>query len=224
MLNYRLALAACLFFAISSNIAYAKEIPVQGRLFAGSTSIDPKNVNETIEAQGLQKIDTAMQLGIEITYPLLKYLDVGLRYTKRNAEKDEQPSNASTDYSAKIEQDAMLLVARVPIVKSDFVRLDVFGGVGGSNTTFTLKSASQNGELTRKEAEGWFATPYTAVGASVAFGYKQFYVVFEGGVETNKVDGFKRSGTVSSSLDTVDLSGSYFTVGLMFDGVPGSIK
>ncbi|MNL88607.1 hypothetical protein D3C87_2184120 [compost metagenome] len=48
-------------------------------------------------------------------------------------------------------------------------------------------------------------------------------MVFEGGIESNKVKDLKSSGTVNSSIDTLDLSGSYFSLGLMFDGVPGSV-
>lgn len=166
----------------------------------------------------------ASQFGLEITYPLMKYLDVGARYSKRLLESDEEPSSSSTDYSARVDQDSLLLVARVPFVKSDIFRLDAFVGMGGSNTNLKMKTASQDGELTRKASEGWFASPYAAVGTSAAIGYKQFYFILEGGIETNKVNGFDRSGSVSNGIDTLDLSGSYFGIGLMFDGIPGSVK
>lgn len=224
MVKFRIVFVTLLFFVIHTKFAEAKDIPVQGRFFAGTTGVDPKNVNETIEAQGLKKMDGATQLGLEITYPLLKYLDLGVRYTKRLVNSDEQPSDPATDYSANVNQDSVLLVARVPFVKSEFVRMDAFAGVGGSNTTFRIKTASQDGDLTRQEVAGWFATPYAAYGGSIAIGFKQVYLVFEGGFETNKVESFARSGSVSSNIDTLDFTGSYFTVGLMFDGIPGSIK
>jgi hypothetical protein len=147
-----------------------------------------------------------------------------MRYTKRQGYSDEQPANSNTDYSANLDQSSMLLLARVPVIKAGSLRVDVFAGFGGSNTILTVKSATQDGELSRKSSAGWFASPYTAYGASVAVGYKQVYLFIEGGLETNKVDGFKRTGTVSSSLDNITLSGSYFAIGLMFDGVPGSIR
>ncbi|HEX7673747.1 MAG TPA: hypothetical protein VF412_06225 [Bdellovibrio sp.] len=198
-------------------------IPVQARLFIGTTNASPSNVNDTLSSQSLQKINGVTQAGLEITYPLLSHLDVGVRYTKRFATNEESPSNPSTDYYSKLDQDSVLLVARVPVIKNDFFRLDGFAGFGGSNTTLTIKTATQDGELTRKATDGWLATPYTAAGASMAFGFKHFFLVFEGGVESNKVDGFKQSGTVPSGISTLDLSGGYFTIGLMFDGVPGTI-
>lgn len=224
MLRYCYAIVALLLFGIHSNTAFAKDFPVQARFFTGITSVDPKNVNETIEAQGLKKIDGVTQLGFEATYPLMNYLNVGIRYTKRLVDKDEEPADPSVEYNAKMEQDSVLLVARVPIMKSDIVRVDGFAGVGGTNTTLGLKTISQDGELTRRESGDWFASPYAAVGGSVAIGYKKVFLVIEGGYETNKVDGFKRSGTVSSNVDTLDLSGSYVTVGLLIDGLTGSTK
>lgn len=224
MLNSRLIALSLFSLVLSSNVALAKDIPVQARLFLGATSVDPKNANETVEAVGLKKIDAAPQYGVEITYPLLRFLDVGMRYSKKIINNEEPTPDITTDYSVNVDQDSVLLLARVPFVKSEFLRVDAFAGFGGSNTTLKLRSASQNGDLTRTATQGWFATPYTAAGGSVAIGFKQVYLVFEGGIESNKVDSFERTGSVSSSLETVDLSGSYFSIGLMFDGVPGSVK
>ncbi|MNT43520.1 hypothetical protein D3C72_1799970 [compost metagenome] len=123
----------------------------------------------------------------------------------------------------KLDQDAFMLIARVPFVKTDIYRIDAFAGVGGTNTKLNVKTSSQDGEFTKSVGESWYASPYAAAGASVSVGYKFFYVVFEGGIESNKVKDLKSSGTVNSSIDTLDLSGSYFSLGLMFDGVPGSV-
>lgn len=213
-----------ILFVIPFQFSFAKDFPVQARFFAGSKSVDPQNANTTIQGQGLQTINSVTQLGFEATYPLLKYLNVGMRYTKIIASKDEQPSDPSTDFYSQIDQDAVLLLARVPFFKSEFVWMDAFAGVGGSNTTFKLKSATQDGELTRRASGDWFASPVTAAGLAIGIGYKQFAFVIEGGIETNKVDGFTRSGSISSSLDTLDLSGSYVSVGLSFDGLSASTK
>ncbi|HWU44913.1 MAG TPA: hypothetical protein VN132_15780 [Bdellovibrio sp.] len=205
-----------------ANFAQAKEIPVQARFFVGITSTDPKNVNDAIVADGLKKFDNVTQVGFEATYPIVQYLNVGVRYTKRLAESDPS-SGGTTGYNAKIDQDAVLLLARGTFLKTDIVRLDAFAGFGGTNTSLKIKTATQDGELTRRASGDWFANPYTAFGGSLSIGYKQFYLVFEGGLESNKVDGFKTTGHVNSSINTLDLSGGYFTVGLMFDGLSGTI-
>lgn len=215
------SLALTTFF---SSKLYAAEFPVQARLFVGVTSVDPKNVNEVTEAQGLQKIDKSTQLGLEITYPVLSHLNVGVRYSKRIVSLDENPSNEATDYIQQVNQDALLLVARAPFVKSDTFLADAFVGVGGTNTTFKVKTASQDGELTASAGDGWAASPYAAAGLSAAVGYKQFFFVVEAGYEYNKASSFKRSGNVDSRIDTLDMSGGYVTIGLLFDGVKGFTK
>ncbi|HEY8272084.1 MAG TPA: hypothetical protein VIG33_14430 [Pseudobdellovibrionaceae bacterium] len=224
MLRYRFVLIALLASPLLAEYSLAKDIPVQGRFFAGTTSVDPQNVNETIEAQSLKKMDKVSQFGFEVTYPLLNYLDVGARYTKSLVHNDENPSDINTEYSADLNQDSVLLLARIPFVKSSSVHVDVFAGFGGSNTTFKVKTASQDGEFTRKAVDGWYASPYAAYGASVGVGYKHVFFVIEGGFETNKVDGFTRSGSASTNIETLALSGSYVSIGIMLDGVPGSVK
>lgn len=220
----RILLPSVLVFTLYSQVVSAREIPVQARLTAGMITANPTNTNDSLQTQGLKKLENVTQLGLEITYPVTDYLSVGARYTKRLADSEENPADANTDYSSKLDQDSVMLMARVPILKSNVFRMDAFAGIGGSNTTLKINSATQVGELTSKAADGWFDSPYAAAGVSAAVGYKQFYFVFEGGYESNKVSSFKRSGTVNSSIDELDLSGAYFTIGLMFDGIPGSVN
>ena len=39
-----------------------------------------------------------------------------------------------------------------------------------------------------------------------------------------KIDDFQKSGTVAGNINSVDLSGTYFMISLMFNGVPGKIR
>lgn len=213
-----------LIILLLSDVALAKEFPAQARLFAGSGSVKPEDVNLEYEAQGLKKVDLLYQYGVEITTPLGRFLNAGMRYTRRNVLRDELVSTSLTSYQADITQDSVALVARIPFIKSNFVRVDAFAGVGGTNTTLKMTSAAQDGELTRKDADGWFGAPYTSYGGSVAIGYKQFYLVVEGGIETNKITDLKRTGNMNTNIQTIDLSGSYFTVGLLFDGISATRK
>jgi hypothetical protein len=212
------------FLLVSASQSFAADtIPVNGRLFIGSTSVSPTDLNTSLQSQSMKQVDNITQYGVEIVYPAFRYLDVGIRYSHRTLNNDENPANSSTDYSAKIDQDTYMFLARFPFYKSDIVRLDAFAGAGGSNTTYTIKSATEDGSLTKKANAGWFASPYAAAGASVAVGYKWIYFVMEGGFESNKPDSFDRSGTVSSNISNIDLSGSYLTIGILFTGVPGTI-
>lgn len=223
MTTFKSAIVACLLLLSVSTSFAANEIPVNARLFVGSTSVSPTDLNTSLESQSMKKVENITQYGVEIVYPAFRYLDVGVRYSHRTLNNDENPANASTEYAAKIDQDTYMFLARFPFLKSDVVRLDAFAGAGGSNTTYSIKSATEDGSLTKKSGAGWFATPYAAAGASVAVGYKWIYFVMEGGFESNKPDSFDRSGTVSSNISNIDLSGSYLTIGILFTGVPGTI-
>lgn len=205
-------------------VVQANEFPVQARLFAGSTAINPSNLNQELANQNIKDFKSIANYGVEITYPVLKFLDAGMRYTKRSAFQDEVNSSSNTSYEATLSQDSILLLTRAPLLKTDIVRLDAFVGVGGSNTTLTLKTATQDGELSKRETNDWLASPYASYGASLAIGYRQFYFIIEAGYETNKVDSFKRSGNINNNIQNIDLSGGYASIGLLFDGITAKSK
>lgn len=208
-----------------SQASFAKDVfPAQARLFAGGVNANPKDVNDEYTAQSLKKMENLWQYGVEITYPLARYLDVGMRYTRRMHTSDEKPSNTATDYEAELTQDAVLLLARLPIIKSKIIRIDGFAGIGGTNTWLKMKTSSLDGELSRRAVNDGLATPYGSYGASVAIGWDQFYIVFEGGFDQNKVGGLKTKGTMNGNIEAIDLSGGYFNVGILLDGVSASRK
>lgn len=105
-------------------------------------------------------------------------------------------------------------IARMPLFKTDVVHFDIFAGAGANKTAVTLKSATQDGKLEKD------VSLTAAGGASLALGFKKFFVIFEGGYELNKLDSLSRSGTLNNNVGTIDLSGSYFFLGLMFEGIP----
>lgn len=199
-------------------------IPTQGRFFVGVSNASPSELNDELTNQGLRTVDFVTRLGAEVLFPIGNVLDIGLRYTKRYISRDELTSNPATNYEATLEQNSVGAIIRLPIIKSTFFWLDVYGLYGGTNTFYKIKTASQDGQLNRQNGESWLATPYSAYGGSVAIGYKNVYVFGEAGLETNKVDNFTRIGTINGNVNKIDLTGSYFTVGLIFDGVGGSSK
>ncbi len=216
-----IALSLTFFFPI---VSLAKEFPVQARLFAGNSAADPKDLNDELTAQSLDQMKKITFFGAEATYVAARYLNVGFRYTKRMVDVDEVGSGIGTDYSARLDQDSVMAIARLPVIRTKFFFIDAFGGVGGTNTTFKIKSATQDGELSKREANDWFARPVLAYGGSFGLGYDKFFIAGEVGMENNKVDGFKRSGTVNNNVEVIDLTGSYFMISLIFNGVPASRK
>lgn len=209
-----------IFFATLLTLAVEKthsaEKSGQARLFFGSTQVAPKNLNTELTAQGIKNVDLNNQAGVEITFPTTDKLNLGIRYTKRLISQDD--SVAATDFKAEINQDVAALVARYAFLKTDVVRLEVVAGVGGSNTTYTLKSATQDGGLSKTGSP--FATLYSTAGISLALGKGKFYFVLEGGMDSQKVESLERTGTMNNNVNEIDLSGAYFNIGVMFDGIP----
>jgi hypothetical protein len=200
-----------------SQLAFSEERLGQARLFLGLTKATPTELNTELTAQGLKNVDSNAQAGLEITFPVIPYVNLGLRYTKRWASEDEQTSTTNA-YKANISQDVADLIARGSIFKSDILRIDAVIGAGGSNTKYDIKTASQDGSLEKKGTP--FATVHALAGVSLAVGKDKFYFIVEAGYEMNKVDGFTQSGTINNNVSKIDLSGTYATVGLMFDGIP----
>lgn len=217
-----LILTILIFFMTKS--VYAADILVQGRVFIANTKINPTELNSALNSEGLKTIDKTTNFGVEITFPKFVFLEPGMRYTRRTFNAEENPASSLTNYEAKGTQDSILFLARVPLVRSSFFRFDVFGGIGGNNTRVKLKTAMSDGELSRSATGDWLATPYYAAGSSVGFGFRNVYLYAEGGYENNKVSSLRQTGTIHTSVSSLDLSGSYFMIGLMFDGVKGFKK
>jgi hypothetical protein len=209
-----------LFFAIYvlyfGTVAFGAERSGQARLFLGSTQIKPTSLNTELTAQGIKAADLHNQAGVEITFPVVDNLNLGLRYSKRLISQDGLVP--TTNYRAELNQDVAAFVARYGFFKTDFIRLDAVVGVGGSTTSYLIKSATQDGELNKKGSP--FASLYSTAGVSVSVGKGKFYFVIEGGIDSQKIDGFEKSGNINNNVSEIDLSGGYFNIGLMFDGIP----
>jgi len=214
-MNLHANLLLSLVLVFMGPVAFAADMGMgQGRLFLGSTKTAPTELNTELTAQGIKNVDLNNSFGVEITFPTFQYLQLGLRYTHHLIGQDETNADPSTDYKASLTQDSMMGIARVPFFKSDFVHMDIFVGAGVSASAFTLKTASQDGKLEKA------TTPNLAAGASLSFGYKKYFLTLEGGYESNKLEDFKRTGNINSNVTAMDLSGSYFLIGFMFDGIP----
>ena len=211
-------IAIVITIIISTHFVSAADNTGQGRLFIGSTEVNPQDVNTELAAQNLKTLDAITQYGVEITFPVTSFLNTGLRYTKRNFKKDELNSASTTNFESELSQDAMLAVARLLVKKTDSTYFDTFIAIGGTNTDFSINSATQDSELDKKNS--FFANPIYTAGASVGVGFKKVYFVIETGYEYNLIDKLKSSGTGSTNIDKINLSGGYVTVGLMFDGIP----
>lgn len=202
-------------FLLFGQVAMAADLGLgEGRLFLGTTQVSPSELNTELTAQGIKTVDLNTQFGVEITFPTFRYLNLGLRYTHHMISRDEATSSTGTDDKADLNQDGLMGIARVPLIRSDFMHFDVFVGAGANKSTYTEKSATQDGKLEKS------VSPLLAAGSSLALGYKKYFLFFEGGYESNKLESMTRSGNLDSNVNTIDLSGSYVMAGLMFYGIP----
>ena len=188
----------------------------QGRLFLGSTKINPDDVNTELESQGLKEFDMINQFGVEITLPALKFANAGFRYTHRMVKEEELVASTVTDYNAELTQQVFAGILRAPLNNSDYAKFDLFVGAGVTSSELKIKSLTQDGSVDKKG----YTSPMAVAGGSASFGVKSVFFTIEAGYEYNKVTGLKETGTVSGNIDEFDLSGGYLTIGLMFDGVP----
>lgn len=195
--------------------SFAGEFMAQGRIFGGNTTAAPTELNNEMTAQGLKTYGTLGKIGAEITYTAFKSVEVGFSYTKRGVLVEENPENPATAYDANLSQDIFMGVARVPFLKNKNFRMDIFAGVGGANTKLTVRTATQNGEL----SNGSSATVVYSYGASIGFGINGIYLYAEGGFDNNLVKDLTRTGTINNNVQEMNLSGPYISLGLLFDGV-----
>ena len=123
---------SAIIFSVFCENANASEKMGQARLFLGSTQIKPTALNTELSAQGIKNADLNNQAGVEITFPVVDNVNLGLRYSKRLISQDD--SAPATDYRAELNQDVAAFVARYAFLKTEVVRLDIVAGVGGAAT------------------------------------------------------------------------------------------
>jgi hypothetical protein len=213
-----------IFLILTANTTNAREFPIQARLFLGNTHISSDKFNNEIENANFNKIEKTNHMGAEITFPWRNYFSGGLRFTKRTFGDVDQISASSSENLVNGTQETYLFLGRMLLSRSSFYRLDIVVGIGGSNTLVKFKNDTGESELAKNETNDWYATPYGIYGASFGLGFNKVFLYTEIGVEINKVDGFKKSGTVNLDSNELDLGGRYVLVGIMFDSVGTSSK
>lgn len=205
---------AFVFLFLLSPVSRAEQFPAKGRLLIGSISGNPSELNTEMTTQGINKFETITKAGVDITYAATSFMDLGLRY-EHVMQKNLEATQTNSNFNANLTQDAVMGVARFPLMKSEFTRFDVFGAAGVGNTNFSILNASQDGQLTTNG----YKTFCGEVGASVGIGYKNVFFLIEGGYESNKVGSLETANNINGNVKSIDMSGSYLMIGLMFDGI-----
>lgn len=211
---YNTILASVLFFNTQAFAADIKWSEI--RLFGTTNSF----TNTQTDLDNLTSADKTPSLtqytgyGLE-AYGQMNWFKFGFRY--KGAWASLTPDNSTTPATAflHLQQAGGGPVLRIALINQDWLLLDIFGEVGSTNTTIDV--------LTKSSGSGTFSkngTIYERAGASLGIGWSSFKLYVEAGKEWNKVDTPTFTGTLSNSITSIDLSGTYIGFGMIIVGVP----
>ena len=212
MTNLNLKILIISSFVICSTLMAAPKRPAfQVRTYYANAYIEPEQVNTDLDAKGIEDFSTLNLFGVEFNVQPVEKFRIGLDFSKRLKFTDE---NDQEDY-AKIDQDVVSLVARFSIIDTKFFIFDIFAGYGKGQTNYTTYTGSPE-YITSSDGQSTYNTELSKYGSSLAFGYSKYFVYIEGGYENNYLDTIKKEGSFHASLKEIDLSGTYFMVGILF--------
>lgn len=207
-------LIVSLFFILPQQSFAGDEVINQLRLFYGQNFINPTQVNEAADAASLNQLKKFDHYGIEAARDISPKFNLGLRLGLRTTRGTPKDSSEGNEYFLYMNQVSLTALLNFSIVKTDKFRFDAFTGFGMGSTTFGIKSSGQDGKLSNGESG-----PIGQIGVSMAFGQKVVFFKIEGGYEYNKVGSMTKTGTITNNITELDLSGSYFNVGILVDGL-----
>lgn len=194
--------------------------PTQLRLFVGEQNASPTDVNTVLTSGGLKNYKDITTYGVEATYAIIPHVNLGARGEgkwQKVLETAATSANPSNPYYSSVQQTAAMAVLRVDVVTTSAVMLDVFGAAGTAKTSMDIRTASGDGNYSSSNSF------ISSAGASLAIGWDSIFFLVEVGHEWNKIGGLSKNGVTSSSINSIDLSGSYATIGLLFNGLPSWI-
>ena len=190
------------------------------RLFHATNKLStaPASLNALTAPDNTPALDTLPSIGIEVDgrYKWIKF-GVKFGYTNTSAEPANSPFPA-TAY-LKVSQLTAGLVGRVPIIDQPSLIFDAFAELGAADTEFTVQTISSGKAVLKKDKNF-----YQRAGVSAGVGNPSIKLYVEAGQEWNKVDDLSASGTMTTTVTGVDLSGTFYAIGLIITDVPEWMK
>ena len=187
---------------------------MQGRLFGSVMGIKPKTLNDSITTYNLQPYSKLYGYGFEIAQEFFPHINLGMRvegkYVKVN--KDSSVASTSTIYYSSISQTLGDGVLRIDVIKTHYFKFDLFGAVGLSSNQIEIHTSTTG--------EGNFVGNafHQKAGGSIGIGFGGVYLMAEAGYDWNKLNNLKKTRSVPSGIDNIDLSGQYVAVGVILTG------
>ena len=200
--------------AVSQNSFAGDEVINQIKISYGQRSLDPKDANTLVEGDGIEAIKKINYLGLEASRDLGSFVNLGLRMNMGTMRAKPTDSTASGTYYASLSQIDFLIMLNFPFIKAEKFKAEIVSGIGVSSSSLTIKSASQDGGFSATQA-----LPTTVIGAAIAIGHKYVFLRIEGGYEYSKASSLVKTGAPTGTLEVLDLSGPYVTVGILIDGL-----
>lgn len=208
---------------LMSASTWAASFPARARLIVSTTQVKVPELNELLSSRGFDSVSLLPSVGVEITRPLGSRFEAGFRYQFRLLTRGVEGLDfGGGSPFAAFRQDTIQAIARLSVVRRKVFRADLVAGVGGNNSRFEIKNTAQDGELNRTALGDFVSTPMGSVGASFGFGAGKFYLMSEVGYERNRIPDLVKSGALTTSINTIDISGPYVMLSILFDGISAS--
>ncbi len=207
----------CVFLMLAQT-SFAEAPFVKLRVFSASTNVNPTDLNDEMALNNIKDFKSVTKFGLDLTAELNRFMDVGLRYERTGQRSLEIVPTAGQNFQATLIQESLLGVARTTFLKTDVFRGDAFVGAGAASTKFALASATQDGRL----SSNGYNSIVGKAGASIGIGLLEVFLFLEGGYDYNVVNGdLEREENMNNHISKLDLSGTYISGGLLFEGVTG---
>lgn len=219
--------ALLIFVVFCSSFAFAKgdsssskDKNVRARLFVGNYNFGLDEINSYTQPKGINPLNNIFAGGVEAAAPLFLNISAGIRATwKWNlAEEVNKTPGAINPYYTSIRSQETIGVVRMALAETAVLKADVFGGIGVAENTLDIHAATGSGT--------WEGTSMMSMaGVSAAIGYGGLFIFTEAGQEWHKAKDLKPSpNSLTTGLKTLEMSGVFFNVGLMFQGIPSFMK
>ncbi len=211
----KLVFAVLVVLVLNAQTSFAgDEVINQIKISYGQRSLNPKDANALVEADGIESFKKINYLGLEASRDLGSFVNLGLRMNLGMMRAKPTDSTVSGTYYASLSQVDFLIMLNFPFVKSEKFKAEIVSGIGASSSSLTIKTASQDGGFSATQS-----LPTAVIGAAMAVGHKYVFLRIEGGYEYSKPSSFVKTGTPTGTLETLDLSGPYIIVGILIDGL-----
>lgn len=190
------------------------------RVFASETQFanQSEELNTLLAADGIEKLDKVVGFGLEANADVTSWFKAGTKFKGIFAGSNKNEAQLPATEYIQIQQYSAGLIGRIGLINKQNFLLDVFAEAGLSNNTIEIKSSLGTAKWDKKSHF------YQRAGASLAAGGSGFKFYVEGGYENFKLDNLEHTGSFGQSTSSIDLSGPFVGVGLIFSGIPSWIK